>query len=223
MQQILEVFFNLAILERTWPFLWRGVQMTILLSLVVVPIGVASGLGVAMLYHLRRKWLNRVLIAYVDFFRAFPPLVLLLFIYGGLPFLGIDLPLFATVALAFLLNTSSYYGEIFRAGLESVPAGQAEAARSTGLSRWQTMLWVILPQAVRNVLPDLVSNTLEVIKLTTLASVVGFTELLNNARNAQALTYNATPVVAAALIYLVMLWPLVRLVSRLEHKSIAVR
>ena len=149
--------------------------------------------------------------------------MLLLFIYGGLPFLGIDLPLFGTVALAFLLNTSSYYGEIFRAGLESVPAGQAEAARSTGLSRGQTMLWVILPQATRNVLPDLISNTLEVIKLTTLASVIGFTELLNNARNAQALTYNATPIVAAALIYLVLLWPLVRLVSRLEHKSIAVR
>ena len=223
MQQILEVFFNVAILERAWPFLWRGVQMTILLSLVVVPVGVASGLAVAMLYHLHRKWLSRLLMAYVDFFRAFPPLVLLLFIYGGLPFLGLDLPLFATVALAFLLNTSSYYGEIFRAGLESVPAGQAEAARSTGLSRGQTTLWVILPQAVRNVLPDLVSNTLEVIKLTTLASVVGFTELLNNARNAQALTYNATPVVAAALIYLVMLWPLVRLVSRLEHKSIALR
>ena len=223
MQQILEVFFNVAILERAWPFLWRGVQMTILLSLVVVPLGVASGLAVAMLYHLHRKWLSRLLMAYVDFFRAFPPLVLLLFIYGGLPFLGLDLPLFATVALAFLLNTSSYYGEIFRAGLESVPAGQAEAARSTGLSRGQTTLWVILPQAVRNVLPDLVSNTLEVIKLTTLASVVGFTELLNNARNAQALTYNATPVVAAALIYLVMLWPLVRLVSRLEHKSIALR
>ena len=223
MQQILEVFLNVAILERTWPFLWRGVQMTILLSLVVVPVGVASGLAVAMLYHLHRKWLRRLLMAYVDFFRAFPPLVLLLFIYGGLPFLGLDLPLFATVALAFLLNTSSYYGEIFRAGLESVPAGQAEAARSTGLSRGQTTLWVILPQAVRNVLPDLVSNTLEVIKLTTLSSVVGFTELLNNARNAQALTYNATPVVAAALIYLVMLWPLVRLVSRLEHKSIVLR
>ena len=223
MEQILQVFFNAAIFERAWPFLARGVGMTVALSLVIVPLGVASGLAVAMLYHLHRKWLNRLLMAYVDFFRAFPPLVLLLFIYGGLPFLGIDLPLFATVALAFLLNTSSYYGEIFRAGLESVPAGQAEAARSTGLSRWQTMLWVILPQATRNVLPDLISNTLEVIKLTTLASVVGFTELLNNARNAQALTYNATPIVAAALIYLIMLWPLVRLMSRLEHKTIAVR
>ncbi|HZQ71737.1 MAG TPA: amino acid ABC transporter permease [Burkholderiales bacterium] len=223
MEQILQVFFNPAIFVRVWPFLQRGLEMTAALSLVIVPVGVASGLAVAMLFHLRLRWLNRILMAYVDFFRAFPPLVLLLFIYGGLPFLGIDLPLFGTVALAFLLNTSSYYGEIFRAGLESVPSGQTEAARSTGLSRWQTMLWVVLPQATRNVLPDLISNTLEVIKLTTLASVVGFTELLNNARNAQALTYNATPIVAAALIYLVALWPLVRLVSRLEHKSIALR
>src|ERR1051325_5864595 len=223
MDQILQVLFNMGILERAGPFIIRGVWMTVALSLVIVPIGVFSGLTVAMVYHLHVKWLNRFLIAYVDFFRAFPPLVLLLFIYGGLPFLGLDLPLFATVALAFLLHTPRYSGAIFRAGLESVPAGQAEAARSTGLSRAQTMLWVILPQATRNVLPDLVSNTLEVIKLTTLASVVGFTELLNNARNAQALTYNATPVVAAAIIYLIALWPLVRLVSRLEHKSIAVR
>ena len=147
MQQILEVFFNGAILVRAWPFLVRGMEMTAALSVVVVPIGLASGLAVAMLYHLHRKWLSRLLMVYVDFFRAFPPLVLLLFIYGGLPFLGIDLPLFATVALAFLLNTSSYYGEIFRAGLESVPSGQTEAARSTGLSRGQTMVWVVLPQA----------------------------------------------------------------------------
>ena len=221
MDLLVQLFFNQAILERVWPFLMHGLGMTALLSVIIVPLGVLSGLAVAILYHLRLRWLNRLLRVYVDFFRAFPPLVLLLFIYGGLPFLGLDLPLFATVALAFLLNTSSYYGEIFRAGLESVPAGQSEAARSTGLSRWQTMLWVVLPQATRNVLPDLVSNTLEVIKLTTLASVVGFTELLNNARNAQALTYNATPIIAAALIYLVLLWPLVRLVSRLEHKGIA--
>jgi polar amino acid transport system permease protein len=213
----------MAILERVGPFLLRGLGMTLLLSIVIVPMGVVSGAIVAILYSLHKRWLNWLLIAYVDFFRAFPPLVLLLFIYGGLPFLGVDLPLFGTVALAFLLNTSSYYGEIFRAGIESIPRGQTEAARSTGLSRWQTMLYVTLPQATRNVLPDLIGNTLEVIKLTTLASVVGFTELLNNARNAQALTYNATPIVVAALAYLVLLWPLVRLVSRLEHRSIVVR
>ena len=110
MDQVIQVFFNGAIFERAWPFLVRGVEMTALLSLVIVPIGIVSGLTVAMLHHLHLRWLNRFIRAYVDFFRAYPPLVLLLFIYGGLPFLGIDLPIFGTVALAFLLNTSSYYG-----------------------------------------------------------------------------------------------------------------
>ena len=223
MDQIIQLFLNPAVVARFWPFLLHGLGTTLALSLVVVPAGLAGGLVVALLYNAHRRPLSWLVTAYVDFFRAFPPLVLLLFLYGGLPFLGVDLPLFGTVALAFLLNTSSYYGEIFRAGIESIPRGQTEAARSTGLSAWQTLCWVILPQAVRNVLPDLIGNTVEVIKLTTLASVVGFTELLNNARNAQALTYNATPVVVAALLYLALLWPLVRLLSRLEHKSIAVR
>ncbi|TMI05028.1 MAG: ABC transporter permease subunit, partial [Betaproteobacteria bacterium] len=123
------------------------------------------------------------------------------------------------VALAFFLNTSSYYGEILRAGIESVPRGQLEAARSTGLSALQAMAWVVLPQAVRNVVPDLISNTLEVIKLTSIASVVALPELLHAAREAQALTYNATPIIAAGIIYLVCLWPLVRLLSRFEHRQ----
>ena len=223
MDAVWQNFFNLEIIARVWPFLLKGLGMTVLLSLTVVPLGVAGGLAVAILHSLGRRRLNWFLIAYVDFFRAFPPLVLLIFIYFGFPFLQIDMPKFAAVCLGFFLNTSSYYGEIYRAGIESIPRGQWEAARSTGLNRWQTMVWVILPQATRNVLPDLISNTLEVIKLTTLASVVAMPELLNNARQAQALTYNPTPIVLAALMYLVLLWPLVRWMSRLEHKSIAVR
>ena len=164
------------------------------------------------------RWL---VAAYVDFFRAFPPLVLLMFIAFGLPFTGLDLPAFASVAVAFLLNTSSYYGEIFRAGIESIPRGQFEAARSTGLSGAQTMAYVIVPQATRNVIPDLISNTLEVVKLTSIASVVALPELLYAARQAQSVTYNATPIIAAGIIYLVCLWPLVRLLSRFEHRQIA--
>ena len=220
MDTLLTVFFNVEIMKKVWPFLLQGLGMTIVLSLVVIPLGLAGGLAIAILSSLQRRWLNRALIVYVDFFRAFPPLVLLIFIYFGFPFLQIDLPKFAAVALGFFLNTSSYYGEIFRAGFESIPRGQLEAARSTGLTRWQALVSVVIPQATRNVLPDLISNTLEVIKLTSLASVVALPELLNNARQAQALTYNATPVVLAALMYLVLLWPLVRLLSRLEHKSI---
>ena len=221
METLLTVFFNVEIMKKVWPFLLQGLGMTIVLSLVVIPLGLAGGLAIAVLSSLQRRWLDRVLIVYVDFFRAFPPLVLLIFIYFGFPFLQIDLPKFAAVALGFFLNTSSYYGEIFRAGFESIPRGQLEAARSTGLTRWQALVSVVMPQATRNVLPDLISNTLEVIKLTSLASVVALPELLNNARQAQALTYNATPVVMAALMYLLLLWPIVRLLSRLEHKSIA--
>ena len=208
---------------KVFPYLLKGFGTTLLLSLLVIPLGLAGGLLVAVLPTLRRRWLSWIVVAYVDFFRAFPPLVLLLFIYFGAPFLGVNLPAIVAVALGFLLNTSSYYGEIFRAGIESIPRGQWEAARSTGLSWLQTMVHVVVPQATRNVLPDLISNTLEVVKLTTLASVVAIPELLNAARNAQALTYNPTPIVIAALIYLVALWPIVRLISRLEHKAVAVR
>jgi polar amino acid transport system permease protein len=102
-----------------------------------------------------------------------------------------------------------------------VPSGQIDAARSTGLGRMQTMGYVVLPQAVRNVLPDLLSNTLEVIKLTSLGSVVAMPELLFQARQAQSVTYNPTPIVLAALVYFVMLWPLVRLLSRLENRAVA--
>ena len=179
--------------RKVWPFLLQGFYMTLVLSAIVIPLGLAGGLADRDAAQPRLRWLNWLLIVYVDLFRALPPLVLLIFIYFGAPFLDIDLPKLLAVAIGFLLNTSSYYGEVFRAGIESIPAGQAAAARSTGLSRWQTMRSVILPQATRNVLPDLISNTLEVIKLTTLASVVALPELLNNARQAQALTYNATP------------------------------
>jgi polar amino acid transport system permease protein len=223
MDAILQNFLNPEIAARVWPFLLQGLGMTLLLSAIVVPLGLAGGLAIALLRTLRIRWLDWLLIAWVDFFRAFPPLVLLIFLYFGTPFLGLDVPKLAAVALGFLLNTSSYYGEIFRAGIESIPAGQAAAARSTGLGRWQTMTWVVLPQATRNVLPDLVGNTLEVIKLTSLASVVALPELLNNARQAQALTYNPTPIVIAALMYLALLWPIVRLLSRLEHRSIGSR
>ncbi len=211
-------FFNLAILREAAPYLWSGFKMSVLLTLVVVPLGVAGGLAVALLHQTRARL---PVMLYVDFFRAFPPLVLLMFVAFGLPFAGVDLGAFGAVALAFLLNTSSYYGEIFRAGIEAVPRGQLEAARSTGLNRLQTIVHVVLPQAVRNVLPDLVSNTLEVVKLTSLASVVALPELLYAARQAQSVTYNATPVIAAGIIYVICLWPLVRLLSRFEHRQIA--
>ncbi len=220
---MIEVFLNQEIILAAWPILLAGLWSTILLSLMVVPLGVIGGIILAILSTARSRWVRWPLMAWVDFFRAFPPLVLLIFLYAALPFAGIEVGAFGCVAIGFFLNTGAYYGEILRAGIESVPTGQMEAARSTGLSRLQAMTYVILPQAVRNVLPDLVSNTLEVVKLTSIASVVALPELLFQARQAQSVTYNPTPIVVAAIAYFILLWPLVRLVSRLENSAIAGR
>jgi polar amino acid transport system permease protein len=224
MDALLDNFFNIEIFQQVLPFLLTGLVTTIGLSALVIPLGLIGGLVVALLATQSRNRAVRIMIAiYVDVFRALPPLVLLIFIYFGFPFLGIDLPKLLAVALGFMLNNSAYYGEIFRAGLVSVPHGQMEAAQSTGLNRMQALVYVIVPQAIRNVLPDLLSNSIEVVKLTTLASVVALPELLRVARDAQSLLYNPSPIVLAALIYLAILWPLVRLLSRLEHKNMVAR
>lgn len=220
---IAETFFNTEILVAAWPILWRGLLVTAALSAVVVPLGFAGGLGLALLSTVRRRSVSVLLMAWIDFFRAFPPLVLLILLYAGLPFAGVHLSAFACVAAGFFLNTGAYYAEVLRAGLLSVPPGLAEAGRSTGLSALQTLRHVVLPPAVRNVLPDLLSNTLEVVKLTSLASVVALPELLFQARQAQSVTYNATPIVAAAALYFLLLWPFVRLLSRLENRAVAGR
>jgi polar amino acid transport system permease protein len=223
LDDFLLAFFSLDILRQAWPILWAGLVQTVLLSLTVVPLGLLGGTILALLSTVRHPLVRWPLVAWVDVFRALPPLVLLVFIYAGLPFAGLEVTAWTAVAIGFFLNTGAYYGEILRAGIESVPAGQTEAARSTGLSRLQALGWVVLPQAVRNVLPDLVSNTLEVVKLTSIASVVALPELLFQARQAQSVTYNATPIVAAAVIYFVLLWPVVRLLSRLENRQLAGR
>jgi polar amino acid transport system permease protein len=220
MDGLIESFLNPEVMRASLPYLAQGLWMTVKLCVVVIPLGMAAGLLLALLHNLRHRWLNVALIVYVDFFRAFPPLVLLIFVYYGLPSAGLVLEPLSAVALAFTLNTSSYYGEILRAGIESVPRGQTEAARSTGLTRLQTLRWVVLPQGVRSVLPDLVSNTLEVVKLTSLASVVALPELLRMARVAQGVTFNPTPLILAAAVYFVLLWPFVRLLSRMERRML---
>lgn len=113
----------------------------------------------------------------------------------------------------------AFTAEVCRAGIENIPKGQFEAAAALGLPFWAAMRKVILPQALRIVVPPLTSNAVSIFKDTALASVVAMPDLLKQATDAQALMANPTPLVGAALIYLVFLWPLVRLVSYLEQRS----
>lgn len=219
MNVLLDQFFNTAVMLKAYPLLLRGLLMTIQLCAIIIPCGLLAGLCLALACNTRSRVLRIPASLYVDLFRALPPLVLLIFTYSGLPFLGVRPSAFQAACIAFVMNNCAYYCEIFRAGLNSVPPGQYEAARSTGLNGIQTMVYVTIPQALRNVLPDLISNTIEVVKSTSLASVVALTELLHAADLARSMTYNASPMVLAAVIYIAILWPCVRLLSRLENRQ----
>nr|WP_145551708.1 amino acid ABC transporter permease [Variovorax boronicumulans] len=219
MDTLIDTFFNLEVYRQVFPYLLGGLWTTVWLSAIVIPLGALAGLLLALAQtQSATRWVRWSVIGYVDFFRAFPPLVLLIFLYFGLPFLVGNVLKLGAVVLAFVLNNASYFCEVFRAGIQSVPKGQMEAARSTGLTRLQALRHVVLPQAVRNVMPDLLGNCIEVVKLTTIASVVGMPELLRAARDTQSLVYNPSPIVLAALLYLAMLWPLTRVLASLEKR-----
>jgi len=222
MENVIHSFFDLEIYAEVFPHLLKGLWTTLWLSIVVIPIGLISGLLLAVVLTESKAWPIRwLIIGYIDFFRAFPPLVLLILVYFGWPFLGVELDKLTAVVIAFGLNNASYFAEVFRAGLHGVPGGQMEAARSTGLTRAQALIYVVIPQATRNVLPDLVGNSIEIVKLTTIASVVALPELLRAARDAQALLYNPSPIMLAAMLYLLLLWPVTRWLGTMEHKRSA--
>jgi polar amino acid transport system permease protein len=221
MDAIVQQFFNVGIMAQALPLILAGLEQTVIICLIVIPLGLVGGLLFALLSLAPQRMVRWPMVAAIDVFRSIPPLVLLIFVYAGLPFAGVRLSPLSAVAIAFFLNTSSYYGEIYRAGIESIGLGQWDAARSTGLHAHQTLAYVVLPQAMRNVLPDLISNTVEVVKLTSIASVVALPELLYSADMARSVTFNSSPIVLAAAIYLALLWPMVRLISRLERRIAA--
>lgn len=219
MDALLENFFNLAVYREVFPYLLQGFWTTLWLSALVVPLGALFGLLLALVQTQSQvRWVRVCTVVYIDLFRAFPPLVLLIFLYFGLPFVVGDVPKLLAVVVAFVLNNASYFAEVFRAGIEAVAKGQMEAARSTGLTHSQALRHVVLPQAFRVAMPDLLGNTIEIVKLTTVASVVGMPELLRAARDAQSLVFNPSPIVLAALMYLALLWPLTRLLAAVDKR-----
>jgi len=215
---LLDTFFNAQVLTSALPALLRGLINTILLGLMAIGIGVPAGLLVSLVRLYAPKLFRYIAIVYIDIFRAMPILVVLILIYYALPFVGIRFSSWTSAILAFSIVLAAYSAEVFRSGIESIPKGQFEAAHALGLPFLLTLRKVILPQAVRVVIPPTTSNCVSMFKDTSLASTVALPELLKEANDAQAFYANPSPLIGAAVVYVIFLWPMVRLVSLLENR-----
>ncbi len=219
MGSLLETFFNTQVLVSSLPALFRGLMTTLALGAASIVLGTLLGLAVTLIRLYAPRPLQILAVVFVDVFRALPMLVVLIVIYYALPFVGIRLSAWSSAILALSVVLSAYSSEVFRAGIEAVPKGQFEAAAALGMHFPLILLKVVLPQAMKIVVPPQTSNFVSIIKETSLASVVAMPELLKEATDAQALNANPTPLIGAALIYLALLWPLVRLVGWLEKRA----
>lgn len=213
-----ETFFNWDVFVGSFPLLLSGLKVTLQLGLVSILFGLVLGLVIALVRIYTIRPVSLVAKIYTDVFRSIPLLVLLIVVYYALPFVGVRLSPFMSSAVALVLVSGAYAAEIFRAGIEAIPKGQFEASQALGLGYRHMMGDVVLPQAVRIVIPPLTNNSINVIKDTALASVVAMPDLLKQATQAQALEANPTPLIVAALMYVALLWPMVLLVGRLEKR-----
>ena len=222
-------FFNFSFLPKYGTAFVRGIEYTLLLAVVSVLLAVIPALLLALMRLSKVKPVRWLSGAYIAVFRSTPMLVQLSIIYYGL-FYAISLPrltLFGFVdisrfipgVVALALNSSAYVAEIFRAGILAVDKGQMEAARSLGLSYWKAMAKVVLPQAIRTMIPSIINQFIITLKDTSILSVIGFPELVNTAKNVVANTMSAFQVWSiVALMYLIVITLLSRLAKRVERR-----
>lgn len=224
-------FFNFTFLPRYLFYFAQGVGYTLLLSVVSVALAVIPALLLALMRLSKNRFVKWLSGAYIAVFRSTPMLVQLYIIYYGLfgvngihlpnvYILGyINLAQFIPGVVALAMNSSAYVAEIFRGGILAVDKGQTEAARSLGLTQWQAMKFVVLPQAVKNILPSLANEIITMVKESSICSVIGMMELMWGAKTVSTTTYiGLGPYVFAALIYFGINFPASKAVEAVERR-----
>jgi polar amino acid transport system permease protein len=207
--RFVETFFNAKVMAKYLPDIAYGMLVTVELAALVIVTGIALGLALALLRSLGFKPVNLLIVFVVDLFRALPPLVIIVFIYFALPAVDVAPSGFVSTWLSLMLVLTAFSEEIFWAGITSIPRGQWEAARSTGLSYGQTLVSVVLPQALRLTIPPLTNRTIAITKGTALGTVVAVSEILGMASSAVSNSYNPSPLTLGAGAYLVLFFPMV--------------
>jgi His/Glu/Gln/Arg/opine family amino acid ABC transporter permease subunit len=202
------------------PDLLHGVLVTLQLGAISASLGLVLGLVLALAKYSEHPLFYWPVTIYIEFFRTTPPLIQIVWLYYGLPqMIGTDLGAFGAAAVALGLNIAAFYAEIYRAGLIGVQRTQWQAARALGLSMPDTLRFVILPQALRNVLPPIGTTTIYLIKDTALASAIGTPELLRVGQLIAVETFRPVETLTlVAVLYFVVTYPVALLIGRLERR-----
>ena len=220
-----KIFQNIAdgmtatfITEGRWQWIVSGLGYTLLISLVAVLLGLVIGILAALGKLSRIKPLKWIASAYVDVIRGTPTMVQLLIIYYII-FASVNLSPWIVGALGFAINSGAYIAEIVRGGILSVDQGQTEAGRSLGLTQSQTMTHIIMPQAMKNILPALANEFIVLIKETAVVGMISNIDLLGAAKRVQGRTYDYLyPLLSAALIYYIVIKILSTALARVEAR-----
>ena len=212
--------WDFAFLWRYAPLFWKGMGVTLAYTAGTISLGLIIGLLIGLGRLSRSRLLNIPLIAFIEVFRCTPLLVQIVWFYYALPvLLGVQIP--ATVAAVMTLScyTGAFYAEIFRGGIVSIERGQWDAARALGLRPWAMMRRVILPQAVRRMIPAFMERSIELMKTTTLVATISYADLLYQANELAQKTFRPLEVfTVTALIYFVVIFAASQLVHGLERR-----
>jgi polar amino acid transport system substrate-binding protein len=216
--KFLRLFFNPPILVSSFPVVLHGFFMAIAIVIIAFPLAIPIGLVFSFMRMSKIAIFRGIGSLYVNVVRGTPVFLQIYIAFFGLPLAGIQIPPFILGIIVLALNSAAYQCEIFRAGIQSISKGQFEASRSLGMTGSQTMMFVIIPQTIRRVLPTMTSEFILLYKDTSLLAAVGVMEIVMYAKTIVASTGSITPYIVAALFYLVLTIPLANLVGKLEEK-----
>lgn len=210
---------DFSFLSKYYLFFIDGARFTILLAFFTVLIGSVLGILLALMRLSNKKILNVIAATYIEFIRGTPILVQLYIVFYGLPNIGVTLPDTVAGIIALSVNSAAYIAEIVRAGIQAVDKGQMEAARSIGMSHVMGMRFIIIPQAIKNILPALGNEFITVIKESSIASIIGIHELMYNADTVRGNIFRPfEPLIVAAFMYFILTFSLSKLVGAFERR-----
>jgi polar amino acid transport system permease protein len=200
------------------PFLAQGLQLTLFLSVIAIACGMLLGIFVAAAKLSDSPPLQVFITGYIEVMRGTPLLVQLVWAYYCLPIVtGLQLPAVTSVLIALILNMGAFYGEAFRAGLQSIPRQEVESANILGLSYWQQMRYILVPQTFRIILPVLISMSISLFKDTSLVAIVGLSDLMYNGLSASISTYRPLELLTVvAIFYFLVAFPATLVLRRFE-------